>query len=348
MVKNQKILVILLLLVIASCVPDEDIKINNNFIPQELNDDWQISTPQNENIDEEKLQIALESFFSEDFLHNSKALLIAKNGKLIVEAYAKESNHRNQLHNIKSITKSITSVATGIAIKKGIIDNNLDKTVYSYIPEYFDNNQEKRQITLKHCLQMRTGLEDPFYSIASILPNNSVKTSLGVNLINSPGEKFSYNNGSANIIGGILSKMANTSFEKFTKDNLFSKLNINDYHWVKHNDGRVNPSFDLYLKPRDVLKFGQFCLQNGNWNNNQLIPTNWIQQSTKSYGNYFGYHWWVTENYDAFYASGHGGQRLWIFPNKNTVILHLSEPSTDQTRLSEVDSLLRLITNAIN
>lgn len=345
MVKNLKISVILFLLVISSCIVDENIKINNNFIPEELNDDWLISTPKNENIDEGKLQIVLKSFFAEDFLHNSKALLIAKNGKLIVEAYAKDNNHRNQLHNVKSITKSITSVVMGIAIKNGFIDDNLDKTIFSYIPEYFDNSQEKRKITLKHCLQMRTGLEDPFYSVASILPNNSIITSLGVKLINSPGEKFSYNNGSANIIGGVISKMTNNSFEKFTQENLFSKLNINDYHWVKHNDGRVNPAFDLYLKPRDILKFGQFCLQNGNFNNNQLTPTNWIQKSTKNYEGYFGYHWWVTENYEAFYASGHGGQRLWIFPDKNMVILHLSEPSTDQTNLSEIDDLLGLIVN---
>lgn len=348
MVNLKSIFSLILLLVLGSCISDDEIKIRSNFESEKLNDDWEISKPNLEGLDNEKLQIALDSFFSEDFLQHSKALLIAKNGNLIVEAYAKDYDHRNQLHNIKSITKSITSIITGIALQKDLMDCDLDKTVFSYIPEYFDSDLEKRQITIKHCLMMRTGLEDPFYTVASVLPNNSIETSIGVNLVNTPGEQFSYNNGSANIIGGVINKIANTNFEKFTQDNLFSKLNITNYHWVKHDDGRVNPAFDLYLKPRDILKFGQFCLQNGNWNNHQLIPINWLQESTTNYGNYFGYHWWIIENHNGYYASGHGGQRLWVLPNKNTVILHLAEPSTDQTDLAEIEALLDLIIKAIN
>lgn len=340
MVSSRIYFVFFIVLIFNSCIKEDNIKINSNYVPENLNDYWQISTPAIEGINESELQLALDSFFSNEYLHNSKALLIVKNNKLIVEAYAKDYDHREQLQNIKSITKSITSLVVGAAIKKQYLNDDLNKTVYSYIPEFFDDESIKREITIKHCLQMQTGLEDPFYSISSVLPGNSVKISLDVKLVNTPGKKFIYNNGSANILGGVVSKVTNQSFEEFTQNVLFSPLNISNYHWVKHNDGRVNPAFDLYLKPRDILKFGQFCLQNGNWKNKQIIPVNWLQESTKNYGNYFGYHWWITKNYNAYYASGHGGQRLWVIPNKNTVILHLAEPSTDQTNLEEINQLL--------
>lgn len=338
-------------LLLISCLKDDPIKINDNITPENLNDGWSISHPEEEGFEKESLLQAMDYFFSENHLPHSKALLISRHGQLVIEAYSKDRTDRDRLHNIKSVTKSITSVVTGIAIQQGFLSSDLDKIVYGYIPEYFDDDDKKKTITVEHCLRMTTGLEDPFYSVSSVLPGNSLETSLGVRLISTPGDLHRYNNGSANILGGIISTVTTTSFANFTKDNLFRPLQIENYHWVRHNDGRVNPAFDLYMKPRDVLKFGQFCLQNGNWNQTQVLPENWLETSTRSledgFDGKFGYHWWISERYSGYYANGHGGQRVFIFPKEELVIVHISEPSTDDTDLTEVETLLDLIMKTV-
>ena len=338
-------------LMLSACLKDEGLKIAPNATPAPLNDGWTISKPQAQGFDEVLLAEALQYFFSPTALHNSKALLIAKNGQLVLEAYSKDLADRDRKHNIKSVTKSITTVVTGMAIQQGLLDTNLHRTVYSYIPEHFDEDQNKRSITLEHCLTMTTGLTDPFYTVASVLPNNSVATCLGVDLLHPPGTQHTYNNGSANIIGGVVEKMSALSFEAFTQANLFAPLGIVDYHWVKHGDGRVNPAFDLYLFPRDLLKWGQFCLQNGYWKGQQLLPPQWMQRSTQPYEDGFdgpfGFHWWLVEAHQGYYANGHGGQRVWIIPQHQLVVVHLAEPSTDQTNLSEIPVLLDKIMAAL-
>jgi CubicO group peptidase (beta-lactamase class C family) len=87
------------------------------------------------------------------------------------------------------------------------------------------------------------------------------------------------------------------------------------------------------------------------WNNNQLLPENWLKKSTTYYEDgfdgEFGYHWWINQQYNGYYANGHGGQRVFLFPDKNLVIVHLAEPSTDDTDLSEIDVLLDLLLEAV-
>jgi len=336
--------IFLVIIGLASCIADDTTKISINTVPETLNDGWEVSTPSEEDVNADQLESTVESFFSEEVLEYSKALLIAKNGKIILETYFKDLDDRNRKHNVKSVTKSISSTLVGIAILHGAVDTDLDRTVYSYIPEAFDDNERKQEITLRHCLRMTTGLEDPFYTVAPVLPGNSIKTSLDVALVHRPGEVHGYNNGSANIFGGVVSAASKKSYEEFAIENLFTPLGITDHHWVKHSDGVVNPAFDLYLRPRDVLRWGQFCLQNGNWNDEQLLPDTWLDESTTYYEDgfdgKFGYHWWIHDDYNCYYANGHGGQRVWILPDHDLVVVHLAEPSTDQTDLSEIPVVL--------
>lgn len=345
------IFAILICLLLGACIPDEPIKINLNAQPETLSDGWIIGTPQAAGFDESILQEAVRDFFDDEILPNSKALLIAKNGSLVLEAYFKDLDDRDRLHNVKSVTKSITSTVVGRAIQQEIISPDLDRTVYSYIPENFDDDVRKREITMRHCLRMSTGLADPFITVSVVLPGNSISQCIGAELINSPGERHGYNNGSANILGGVISKASDLSYEDYVRNNLWNPLGITDYHWVKHNDDRVNAAFDLYLKPRDVLKWGQFCLQNGTWEGQSLLPPTWIDESTSyfedGFDGRFGYHWWINDEHQAYYANGHGGQRVWVVPSQNLVVVHLSEPSTDQTDLTEIPVILDRIMEAL-
>lgn len=346
------IITLFIILGFTSCIEDELLKLEENTIPSLLNDDWDTSTPEAENFDVNKLQQAVDLFFNQEELITSKGLLIARNGKIVLESYCAEMMDQEEVQNIKSCTKSITSTMFGMAIEQQFVDADLDKTIYSYIPENFDENEAKQTISIANCLDMTTGLADPIYTVNWYLEGNNVTTCLGVNILDAPGTVWHYNNANANIIAGILKKQTGQSFEDYTKTQLFDKLNITEYHWSKHEDGEVNAAYDLSLLPRDMLKFGQFCLQDGNWNGEQLLPTDWLSTATQDYQSGgqddYGYQWWIDDNQDGYYAYGHGGQIIYIHPAKNLVIVHIAESGNVDAWIPKTHVLMDYIIEAAN
>ena len=349
------IILTIMLFGVNSCLKDDaPLKIAVNTVPTDLNDGWEVSTLQSENFDESKLQLAIDMFFDENDLPTSKGLLIARNGNIVLESYCRKLNDQNKLQNIKSVTKSITSIMTGIAIENNVLDTNLNRTVYSYIPEKFDGNLEKKTITLKHCLTMTTGLKDPVFvkSDEMITGNDHLATCLSVPLENTPGYDYKYNNGNANIIAGVIKKQSGENFGNYTKTHLFDKLGITNYNWVKWGDGEVNAAYDLMLLPRDMLKIGQFALQNGNWNAEQLLPLDWLYKSAQPYEHgsvdNYGLHWWVDANQNGYYAWGLGGQYIYVLPEKNLVIVHIAGTLHYPAEIERIPVLIDRIIDAVN
>ena len=101
---------------------------------------------------------------------------------------------------------------------------------------------------------------------------------------------------------------------------------MSDWQWESAKDGNTFGSFSLFLKPRDLAKFGQLLLQNGKWNNQQLIDSAWIDEATQAHvnsslvGGPYGDHFWIYPA--AFVCAGHGGQRIMVFREKNLVIVY--------------------------
>ena len=121
------------------------------------------------------------------------------------------------------------------------------------------------------------------------------------------------------------------SLREYAKEKLFEPLNIQDWKWENAKDGTTFGAFSLYLKPRDFAKVGQLLLQNGMWENEQLIDSNYLSVATShlttSENNYpYGYYFWLDKNNQGFYAHGHGGQVLLIVPSKNLVLLYTAWP----------------------
>ncbi len=132
------IFIILTIGTFSSCLKDENFKQDYiGFVPQSINDDWQISTPENENIDKTILEKAYQLIYQDNRFLMSRSLLVFRNGKLIAEAYPNDKNDINRIHNIQSCTKSITALMVGVAIQDGKI-NSLNETLYSIYQEYFD------------------------------------------------------------------------------------------------------------------------------------------------------------------------------------------------------------------
>ena len=156
--KNNYI-IILCLFLLVSCLKDEPFKLNyTSSQPIENYDDWQISTPQQENINTQLLGKAYQLVYEDSRFKMATSLLVFRNGKLIAEAYPRDKNDIDKLANIQSCTKSITSILMGNALQNNII-HSIDEKLYSIYPTHFDEDITKRDITISSALTMQTGLE---------------------------------------------------------------------------------------------------------------------------------------------------------------------------------------------
>ena len=283
---------------------------------------------------------------------------IAKNGKLVFETYCRSTEDRDSFGHIQSATKSITSLLFGIVRSEGYIDSP-DETLYSIIPEKFPFDQIKQSITCRHLLSMTSGLSfdnDVFsLEIYADKPNDPIKHILNKPLYADPGEQFYYRDCDPHLVSYVIQKLTGKTEEKWAKERLFDPLGIKDYYWDSDHTGTTTGAYGLHLKPRDMAKIGQMVLDNGRWNGSQIVDPAWIEVSTQKqvatqfqtepYLYDYGYYWWILPKWQAFTASGHGGNFIFIVPGKNLVVVMTSMPDVDNdtvgTKLDEFEELIR-------
>ena len=337
--KQSLITITLLASVFFKCLTDPDIKLPfEGYTPEQLNDGWELSTPALEGFNSDEIRNVYQRFYSEELYPSIHSMLIIRNGKLLAEAYCRDKKERDQFHHIQSATKSITSLLIGIAIDKGLIES-VNQTVYHFFPEYFDNDIRKREITIHHVLTMETGLDfdndihtvELFYSEGS-----SLEYVLRQNLIFSPGTDWYYGDGNPQLLSGIIQKVSGKTEEQFAIENLFTPLGINNYQWENHGDGLTFGAFGLWLTPRDMAKIGKLMVQNGVWNSEQIVSAEWIAESTRSQSSQhtYGYYWypWVAQR--TFYATGHGGQLIYVVRDKQLVVVITADSYSSSRALS--------------
>ncbi len=347
------IFVISLTIIFSGCASEKTAPDRRYYSrPVQKDDGWEISTPESEGIDIKIIENLLERI-EESYYKNIHGILIIKNGKLILDKSYKVhlsivdsyvDNRDIEVHAMMSVTKSLVSIMTGIAIEKNFISGTGDK-VYSYFPEYerFANwVKKKSEITITNFLTMRHGLEwdETTYKYSDPLNtyNQMEKTedwvgfTLGRELISEPGQTFAYSTGASHTIEALISNASGITFPEFADKFLFEKLGIKKRKWYKAPNGRAD---DVYLTIRDMAKFGQLVLNRGVWNGVQLVSEDWILESTantldvsEEYG--YGYFWWhhlfsvAGVEYPAILAWGYGGQFIFIFNELRMVVCFTS------------------------
>ncbi len=324
---------------LSGCMKDENIKINYEvYLPEPIEDGWEISTPWQEGFSEEGINEVYRNFYSEDLYPAIHSLLIVRNGKLVAEAYCRDKKDRDRFHNIQSATKSITSLLVGIAVDQGFLDS-VNQEIYLFIPEYFDDDINKRKITIRDVLTMETGLDfdNDKHTVELInWKGSSLEYVLHKNLIFTPGTDWYYGDGNPQLLSGVIQKVTGKTEEEFARENLFDPLNISLYQWEKAADGLTFGAVGLWLTPRDMAKIGRLMVQNGIWNGRQIISSEWIAESTRrqsSFQNY-GYYWYPWEEENAYYASGHGGQLIYVVPEKQLAVVITADSYSNSSALA--------------
>ena len=284
-------------------------------------------------------------------LEGLHSVLVFHKGEIVTEKYFSGKDYTwgtnlgmrefnaASLHDIRSITKSITALLYGIALSEGLVAGP-DSVLVDQFPQYEDlvKDPKRRKIKIKHALSMTMGLQwdesmpysDPRNSeIAMENSADRYRYALDRPMVSEPGKVFNYSGGAPTLIGKIISDSVNKSLHEYAKEKLFEPLGIVNTQWIHGSDDSPSAAAGLRMTARDLAKIGLMLLNKGKYNQQQIIPKTWVkeiftQRTNRPSSWQFGYLWWLSpedvtpSSFDGF---GNGGQRLFISSEAELVIV---------------------------
>ncbi len=305
-------------------------------------ENWEVSTPEDQGLDPD---LVAELYYNASQLETLYGLMVFKDGYLVAEDYFNVGSPDLQV-NIHSVTKSITSALVGIALDQGCLAS-LDQRMMDFFPEFADKvtDPRKNQITVRQMLQMRAGYpwEESNEELFNLLmtgfrPSNLVD----VPLVRDPGSDFDYSNLTSHLLGMVVARACDTDLKSFAQENLFSPLGIEPAFWQTDWEGNFLGYSDIELSVQDMAKFGLLYLNDGQYEGQQIVPADWVQDSLQTYSekawkirvgrnwrdNGYGYQWWSVHPGGHRYnlAWGHGGQQIALLDELDMVIVVLVDP----------------------
>jgi CubicO group peptidase (beta-lactamase class C family) len=313
------------------------------------------------NIDEDAL---IEAYEQADDLESLHFLIVSRNGVTVSEEYFRDSSP-DSLYDIRSVTKSVTATLVGIAIDEGFIDN-VNQGMGDFIgPEIYELDVQKASITVKNLIMMSSGI--PWLEIGEVSEfgdwvrsPNQVNYILDKDMTYVPGSQFNYSDGNAHLVSVILTEACGMNTLQFAEEYLFEPLETTGYAWYTDNQGYYYGGVTMDLTPSAMLKFGQLYLDKGNYNGNQIVSGNWIDEATSNhidteniipFQNGYGYFWWtgISHGHDYYYANGYGGQFIVVVPDSEVVIVAVNNwigEGREQSGINWTETL-RIIINEV-
>lgn len=291
----------------------------------------------------------LDSIITSGKYERITSVVIAQSGDVLFEKYYLD-NDVNSKHNTRSATKTMATLLTGIAIEKGYINSEKDK-IFDYLQRTLPTKNpdpRKDNITIEDLLTMTSvlecddsnwhsrGQEERMYFIedwTQFLVDLPVRSyPFGPKPEDAPyGRVFAYASAKSAAIAEILQVSMKSDLVEFTKTNLFNPLEITDYTLNYTPKGILNTAGGSEYRSRDFLKLIQLCLNEGKWNENQIIPSSWITKATtpkvNAYDNVdYGYLFWLKSfgnqnKYKTYYMSGNGGNKVLACPELDLTVV---------------------------
>ena len=269
------------------------------------------------------------------------SVLIAKNGRLVVEEYFYEYDVGTP-HQLRSATKSFVSALVGIAIDQGLIES-VENPVLPYFADEYRSFQHvtpaKERMTIEDLLTQRSGLacddwdaDSPGNEVEMGQSTDWVKFVLDLPMTAEPGTETHYCSGAVIVLGRLVEKAAGVPLEAFAGEHLFGPLGIEEYKWRFEPDSSSSETFtQMYLRPRDMMKLGLLFANSGRWKGSQVISEEWVAKSTSSHATVgdtdYGFLWWRPylhvsgDRHDAIAAQGNGGQEIYLWPELDLVVV---------------------------
>ena len=308
--------------------------------------DWEVSTPNTEGLD---AKMVAELYYAAAKLDSIYSLLIVKNDYLVAEKYFNDGAI-DLKSNLQSVGKSFTSALVGIAFEQGCL-TSLDQPFLDYFPEYANliKDPRKKQITIRHLLQMRSGYpwEEADRDLWEIfIAGDFLGLMVHVPLIDDPGTEFHYSNLSSHYLGVIVDRSCGIDLRTFAEEQLFAPLGARLGEWYTTASDNRYPmgTGTMHMTARDAAKFGVLYLNDGIFDGKQIVTSKWVNDSLQDHTQNpsvgwpkegrnvnrtgYGYQWWAIRSGEHHYnaALGHGGQVIAVLAEFNMVIVVTGDP----------------------
>jgi CubicO group peptidase (beta-lactamase class C family) len=291
---------------------------------------WPVSSPEAQGMSSADLADGLQFALANNL--NVHSVTIVRHGVIVLDAYFHPFVPDTR-HDVASVTKSVVSLLVGLAIARGDLQG-ADQPLVSALSTQPAGNADAAvaRIRLRDLLAMRSGLDCGFRNGEPELRDmrgtqDWVAYALQLPTIAAPGERFGYCSPNFHLLSAAISSSTGTSALEFARKQLFKPLGITDVSWPADPRGITHGWGDLQLRPRDMAKIGLLMLRNGRWQDQQIVPASWIDQSVGNHipaddSNDYGFGWWMPHKIPGlFEAVGRGGQRISILPEKDIVVV---------------------------
>ena len=295
------------------------------------NDTWEVVSPESQNINSSRVQKLIDMSFEDDA---TMSVVIIKNGKIIGEQYA-EGYDSDSYGTSWSMAKSFYAALIGISIEEGEI-NSLDDPVADYL-DYF--NDDRSDITIRDLLDMSSGLEYPEHQHEKMFfRKDHLQYSKDIGVEKPAGTKFEYNNINSMLLGDILFEVTGLKADTLLRERILNHIGNSDYKLWRDESGNVLTYCCIDMSAREYSRFGLLFARNGNWEGNQLISEDFVNETfqtvweTPSWWTnskrYYSLHWWVSKYDDEskiFNASGRFGQYIFVDRENDLIFTRLTK-----------------------
>jgi len=292
----------------------------------------------------------------EAFMEMTKttSFIVIKDDAILCEGYF-NGYDRDSIVTSFSIAKSFTSALVGIAIDEGLIAS-VNDPVTKYLPELKGRGLDG--LTIRHLLMMSSGTqyvtddEAPIFAQLTGFTDDALSyyypdlrgRALGVRPDGTrPGTYFNYNNHYPQLLGIVLERVTGQRPAVYLQEKIWEPLGMEwpaSWSLDSEEHGFEMMQSGINARAIDFAKFGRLFLENGNWNGNQIVSKGWVAESTspdpddtrpwrsdvgwEEANGYYKYLWWGMPNADGTYdyvAQGHLGQRIFVSPRKNAIVV---------------------------
>lgn len=271
--------------------------------------------------------------------------LVMKDGNIIFEGYFNGADP-NSLHNTRSVTKTITSMAVGAAVDDDLMTVETPAASFFTDIEPFDNpDPRKYTMTIEDLITMSgtlecndsdnfsRGTEARMHNVedwASFFWDLPIRGYPGWSEKPSTakyGRVFAYCSAGVEMAGYAVERAAKTTFQQYVKTKFFDPMGITDFNWQENGLGQAHKSGGLSLTARGLAKFAEMQRNAGIYGGTQILSKSWTEESVKprvvayqENQTEYGYLWWLSpyeiagEKIASYYMSGNGGNRVAVMP----------------------------------
>ena len=292
-----------------------------------------------------------------EFRSTSQGVMIFHRDSLVYDRYWGEMT-ADRLATVFSVSKSITSLLCGIAVDEGCI-RSIDDPVTDYIPELLKKDPHWQRLTVRHLLDMQSGLDfDDSYSM-NLKNWKRVKAIAHLNYGRDvmrqvrklkfrcePGTEHFYESMTSQILGIVVERATQRPFGEYLSEKVWQPLEMESEAAVNVDKHGVPQSFGgISLTLKDLAKIGRLYLNGGVWNGRRIVSEEWIRQSSAYDTSNDGYHfnWYNTSSFGmqkpahpGFYALGIGGQVLYVNPDRELIMVRIGMISAEPAFIPEL------------